>query len=155
MKTYTPKQASKNDRKDLYGLGTRSENLSYFFINNFSHEENDLLDTFGEDGQYIIKFNENYSNTILWKWNKNRWEEYNPKNTFTVLLTYFKDTGKYYSTGSYESEKNDLYEIFEEVLQMLKAGKRPGLIDGHDDFHVLINVPEHPHNHHKLIPHLP
>lgn len=67
-----------------------------------------------------------------------------------VHLTYFKASGKYYSKGKYTSGKLYLFEIWEEVFEMLDRGSRPGLIDGKNYFHVLIEVPEHPHSH----PHL-
>lgn len=65
-----------------------------------------------------------------------------------VKLTYFKQRGKYYSNGDYLSKKLQMYEIFQEVAEMLKQGNRPGLVDGGTDhFHCLIEVPDHPHNH--------
>lgn len=69
----------------------------------------------------------------------------------TVNLTYFKDTGKYYSSGSFKTTHKPLYMIFEEVINMMKLGKRPGLIDGNSGFHVLIEVPEHENNHPRLL----
>lgn len=68
-----------------------------------------------------------------------------------VRLTYFKDTGKFYSEGEYVSEKLALWEIWDEVKEMLKVGKRPGLVDRVNDFYVTVDVPEHPHNHPVLI----
>jgi hypothetical protein len=35
-----------------------------------------------------------------------------------VTLTYFKPSGKYYAEGEYESEKEHIHEIWEEVQQM-------------------------------------
>jgi len=69
-----------------------------------------------------------------------------------VELTYFKASGKYYSSGSFETAHKPLFEVWEEVEEMLDRGKRPGLIDGHSDFTVLIEVPEHEHNHPHLLP---
>ena len=63
-----------------------------------------------------------------------------------VDLVYFKESGKYYSEGDYESKHEHLFEIIPEVREMFKQGIRPGLYYGHDGFHVLITV--------KLLPHL-
>ncbi len=70
-----------------------------------------------------------------------------------VKLTYFKQSGKYYSDGEYWSGKLALYEIWEEVNEMLSSGKRPGLVNGKNEFYVTVDVPEHPHRHpHLIIP---
>ncbi len=72
---------------------------------------------------------------------------------FTVKLTYFKKTGKFYSDGEYVTTKHGLHDIWTEVESMRRdGGKRPGLCDSkHDEFHVLVNVPGHPHEHPRLI----
>lgn len=68
-----------------------------------------------------------------------------------VQLTYFKDTGKYYGEGEYETEKEHLYEIWDEVREMVKQGTRPGLIEGCHEFCTLVNVAGHIHEHPRLI----
>jgi len=72
-----------------------------------------------------------------------------------VMLTVFKMTGKYYTSASYyhtEIIAPRIDEIWSEVRGYLKAGKLPGLMEGHDaDWIVLVEVPDHPHNHPKLI----
>lgn len=68
-----------------------------------------------------------------------------------VQLTYFKSIGKYYSSGEYETEEESLIEIWHEIRGMLKQGIRPGLTDGHDGFHVLVNVARHEHEHPRLM----
>lgn len=45
-----------------------------------------------------------------------------------VLLTYFKPTGKYYTSGKYNSKKEHCFEIFEEVEELARDGVLPGLI---------------------------
>lgn len=67
-----------------------------------------------------------------------------------VKLTYFKPSGKYYSEGEYDTELSDLYEIWLEVHVKRFAQCLPGLIAGHSEYIVSVDVPEHPHNH----PHL-
>lgn len=74
---------------------------------------------------------------------------------YQVKLTYFKAWGgpkdrggKYYSQGEYYSSKQELWEIWDEVEALLNRGKRPGLVDGAaDDYHVLVEVLGHPHEH--------
>lgn len=68
-----------------------------------------------------------------------------------VELTYFKISGKYYSTGSYMTNKEHLFEIWNEVEKMLSAKRLPGLMVGHSPYHILVDVPEHPHRHPHLI----
>jgi len=68
-----------------------------------------------------------------------------------VQLTYFKDTGKYYSDGEYETEIESLIEIWHEVRGMISRGELPGLIKGRNEFHILVNVAGHKHEHPRLI----
>jgi len=68
-----------------------------------------------------------------------------------VCLTYFKDTGKYYSEGEYKTNQEHLFEIWEEVMEKSKQKVLPGLIKGHSSFYILVDVPEHPHRHFHLI----
>jgi hypothetical protein len=68
-----------------------------------------------------------------------------------VKLTYFKGTGKYYDASYYDSDLEQLFEIWDEVREMSGGGCLPGLVLGATEFHVLIEVPEHPHNHPRLI----
>lgn len=78
-----------------------------------------------------------------------------------VLLTYFKPNGKYYSTGEYYHQDGTeatvprltpLYEVWERVRAMRNSQVLPGLMEGHSDFAVLVDVPDHPHNHPLLLP---
>jgi hypothetical protein len=68
-----------------------------------------------------------------------------------VNLTYFKDTGKYYCEGLYHTNLDPLFEIWDEVREMKKVGALPGLVKGSTEFYVLVEVPEHEHNHPRLI----
>jgi len=68
-----------------------------------------------------------------------------------VKLTYFKPSGKYYSEVSYVSKKDSLGDIWDEVKQRRTAKLLWGLVSGHSEFHVLIDVPNHPHRHPRLI----
>uniref|UniRef100_A0A6M3LQH1 Uncharacterized protein n=1 Tax=viral metagenome TaxID=1070528 RepID=A0A6M3LQH1_9ZZZZ len=67
-----------------------------------------------------------------------------------VELTYFKESGKYYSEGSYETPEISLYQIFEQVKLLIDTKKLPGLMEGHSDFYVLVDVPSHPNRRPRL-----
>jgi len=54
-----------------------------------------------------------------------------------ITLTYFKSTGKWYSEGSYETDKDE-FEVFNEIKEMIKKGELPGLMKGPSDFHILV-----------------
>lgn len=69
-----------------------------------------------------------------------------PANGWKVKLTYFKQSGKNYSSGEYHSYKKDMFEIIEEVNRKIKRGGLPGLVEGCSEFIVLVDVSDHPHN---------
>jgi hypothetical protein len=77
----------------------------------------------------------------------------------TVKLTIFKPTGKYYTEGKYETEKPHLFQIWDEVAQKVRDRKIPGLVDGscwsdkpgEENWMVSVDVPDHPHNHPRII----
>lgn len=68
-----------------------------------------------------------------------------------VNLTYFKETGKYYSEGFYNTKEVELFNIWDTVRRMKNAKILPGLSVGHSDFIVLVDVPRYPNRHPKLI----
>lgn len=63
---------------------------------------------------------------------------------YKITVTYFKPSGKYYSTGEYITQKSHMYEVFDEFRAMLQRGERPGLVDGHSGFTAILNCDEHP-----------
>ncbi len=71
--------------------------------------------------------------------------------SYKVELTYFKESGKYYSEGEYVSEQEELWEIWAEIRGMFRQGKRPGLVNGKQKFNTLVSVPDHPHDHPHFI----
>jgi hypothetical protein len=73
-----------------------------------------------------------------------------PTTTYRVHLTYFKGSGKYYSSGQYQTSHEELHQIFQEVKGLVQSGQLPGLRQG-ASFNTLIEVPDHPHNHPHLI----
>lgn len=70
---------------------------------------------------------------------------------YKVSLNYFRETGKFYSEGDYRTNKVHLWEIWEEVQDMLDNRKLPGLIEGHSEYSVIVDVPQHVHRHPHLI----
>ena len=68
-----------------------------------------------------------------------------------VKLTYFKTSGKYYSECTYISNKDSLFGIWDEVKRRKEAGCLWGLVSGHSSYHILVDVPNHPHEHPHLI----
>jgi len=68
-----------------------------------------------------------------------------------VNLTYFKPSGKYYCEGHYESQQREIWEIFDEVRMLRNCGLLPGLAAGAKDYHITVDVPNHPHSYPALI----
>lgn len=68
-----------------------------------------------------------------------------------VKLNYFKPSGKWYSEGTYTTKEQFLYMIWEEIRLKMWNKELPGLSKGHDSYIVLVEVPEHPHNHLTII----
>lgn len=71
--------------------------------------------------------------------------------SFYVKLTYFRAHGKYYSSGSYVSKKEHLFEIWEEVAEMQRQRELPGLVVGATFPIIWVKVPMHPHRHPHLV----
>jgi hypothetical protein len=69
---------------------------------------------------------------------------------YEVKLTYFKETGKYYSNGSYTSFKEQLFDIMDEVREKQAKGILPGMVEGYRAPFLTIDVPDHPNNHPRL-----
>lgn len=69
-----------------------------------------------------------------------------------VILTYFRASGKFYCHAEYETQMKSLLDIWEEVRNMRDTGTLPALVDGHSkDYHITVDVPDHPHRHPCLL----
>lgn len=71
-----------------------------------------------------------------------------------VQLRYFKTTGKYYGSDQYQTTKDHMYEIFQEVRDKHASGDLPGLAPGfgrRSAFTVYVDCPSHPDDHPRLI----
>jgi len=64
--------------------------------------------------------------------------------TYTIKVTYFKPSGKFYAEGEYETFLDHMFEVFEEFEEMLKKGVRPGLVNGHSNFTAVLDCDNHP-----------
>lgn len=71
--------------------------------------------------------------------------------TITVRLNYFTPTGKWYTDAQFLTTNKPLYEIWEEVDDKLRRRRLPGLVPNHSRYMVVIDVPEHEHNHPHLL----
>jgi hypothetical protein len=60
-----------------------------------------------------------------------------------VKLTYFKESGKYYTEGSFTTKKH-FYDVIVEVRDMMAEGRLPGLVLGAKEFDVLVEIPNAP-----------
>lgn len=67
-----------------------------------------------------------------------------------VELTYFRPSGKYHSTGEYQTKKIELWEIWAEVIDKLNTRTLPGLCKEHSRYIVSVRVPDHKYQ----VPHL-
>jgi hypothetical protein len=72
----------------------------------------------------------------------------------TVELEYYRPTGKWYANAEMKAHFSaPMYEIHEMVRHTMETGLLPGLMYGHSEFMVRVNVPRHPHNFpHIIIP---
>ncbi len=68
-----------------------------------------------------------------------------------IKLTYFKRSGKYYTEGSYYSEKEYMYQIFEEVAELKENLQLPGLSSGDWEGIIHIYSDTHPNAYPGLI----
>lgn len=69
-----------------------------------------------------------------------------------VKLKYFKESGKFYSDGEFETTLENMYDIFDLVKLLKYHGYLPGLFRGSIEFHITIDVPTHEFNYPALIP---
>lgn len=56
-----------------------------------------------------------------------------------VSITYFKQSGKFYSQGEYESSCTNMFTVFQEVRDLFAQDKRPGLVDGPMEFCAVVD----------------
>lgn len=73
-----------------------------------------------------------------------------------VKLTYFKSSGKFYADGEYNydypnQEVGPLFKIWDDVKEKRECHQLPGLLVGHSDYIILIDVPDHPNAHPTLL----
>ena len=61
----------------------------------------------------------------------------------TVILTYFKPSGKYYSEGRFDTNHDTEYNVVADVKVMQRIGNLPGLVEnGGREFSIHISYGE-------------
>ncbi len=71
---------------------------------------------------------------------------------YPVKLTYFKDNGKFYGDGQFNTELDKMYQLFDHVRMLQRTGRLPGLIEGAGKtFTILIEPFMHPMGYPQLI----
>jgi hypothetical protein len=140
----------------IYGVGHLDEGGGYGMTDGPTPNLNDMLKSYGYENARILQLSGDINGDIvLYEWSvvDEAWKVYTPDATemIQVRLTYFKRTGKYYSSGEYDSPMKPLHEIWDDVRNMMAEGKWPGLIEGDHDFIVYVDAPRHPHAHPRLI----
>lgn len=70
---------------------------------------------------------------------------------YLVRLTYFKTNGTYYSSAGYQTNKTNIVSIWQEVEDMCRDCRAPGINGDPQDFIVQIVVPGHRESFPKLI----
>lgn len=71
--------------------------------------------------------------------------------SYKVYLDYFKKSGKWYESGEYTSDKEHLFEIWDEVIDKSNTGELPNLKGSGSNYFITVDVPDHPYSHPKLI----
>ena len=77
---------------------------------------------------------------------------YKDNRPYDVKLTYFKPTGKWYADNMIRTMDVRPWQICADVRELRNLGRLPGLVEGARDFHILVDVPLHPHNVPTLLP---
>lgn len=76
-----------------------------------------------------------------------------------VNVTYFRPGGKFYLSAETTfgdlglRDEAPLFAVWDEIRERQILNTLPGLVSGgaREDFIILVEVPEHPHNHPRLI----
>lgn len=68
---------------------------------------------------------------------------------YEIKLQYFKPNGKFYSDGSYKSDKVHMFEIEDEIRQLRANGKLPGITG--NVWIIYVNAKAHPQGYPLLI----
>jgi len=64
---------------------------------------------------------------------------------YKVQLTYFRQTGKFLTTAETVLAHDEIVEIWEEIDDMRRLGRLPGLRQGAGrDLFIIVDVPDHP-----------
>lgn len=61
------------ERPVMYGIGIAQLDESFGMTHGPSENVDRLLDEVGDNGSYIIRFNSDGTDDVIWKWSKDRW----------------------------------------------------------------------------------
>lgn len=70
---------------------------------------------------------------------------------FIIKLTYFRLSGKYEAHAKWVTTKLNMFEIFDEIKDMMKKKILPSLVIGHSDYIVHVNASRHPKGYPALL----
>jgi len=70
--------------------------------------------------------------------------KYKSKPSYKIKINYFKPSGKYYASGHFMTQQQQMFDLFDDFKTMLAKGSRPGLVDGHSGFTAVLDCSEHP-----------
>ena len=77
MKEYIPLELRKEinkSRKVAYAIGVEEDSESFAMTNGPASKELIMLETVPtKENSFIIRFNSDYTEDILWKWKEDRW----------------------------------------------------------------------------------
>ncbi len=63
-----------------------------------------------------------------------------------VKITYFKESGKFYtSTEIGYPDNTGYYDIIDDIRKLSRRGALPGLVEGCNEFDILVTIGEVPH----------
>jgi hypothetical protein len=78
-KEYIPtilRPSPEKPRRVMYGIGIEHEPNQFGMVHGPHPDEKEMLEIIGEDGKdnvFIIRFNKDGTEDIIWKWKKDRW----------------------------------------------------------------------------------
>ena len=77
MKEYIPLELRKKRnelRKVFYAIGVKEDSESFAMTNGPTSKESIMLETVpAKENSFIIRFNGDYTEDVLWEWKEDRW----------------------------------------------------------------------------------
>ena len=70
------REEDKKKREIAYGIGIRHKPCEFGMIHGPVEKEIEMLEVIGDSNQYIIRFNADHTDEILWEWIVGCWVKY-------------------------------------------------------------------------------